>query len=89
MIDRLIALLCWLCFPISDTDTCFVPSDGLIASADYHHVEEQLLEKQYRNYDEKYWEKKTFAPSSLIYYIGVNKKIAKLNLEKPVTAARN
>lgn len=30
LIDRLIALLCWLCFPISDTDTCFVPSDGLI-----------------------------------------------------------
>jgi phytoene desaturase len=53
-------------------------TDGLIAAADYHHVEQQLLDKPYRNYDEKYWDKKTFAPSCLIYYVGVSKKLKKL-----------
>lgn len=52
--------------------------DGLIASADYHHVESKLLQTKDRNYPEKYWDKKTFAPSSLIFYIGVNGKLDKL-----------
>ncbi len=52
--------------------------DGVIASADYHHVEQQLLEEKYRNYPESYWADKTFAPSCLIYYIGVNKRVDKL-----------
>ena len=53
--------------------------DGLIATADYHHVEQDLLPKKYRNYSESYWQKKTFAPSSLIFYLGVDKKIPKLS----------
>lgn len=53
-------------------------TDGLIASADYHHVEQQLLEEKYRNYSSSYWDKKTFAPSCLIYYVGVSKKLGKL-----------
>jgi phytoene desaturase len=53
-------------------------TDGTIATGDYHHVEQDLLDKQYRNYDEAYWDKKTFAPSCLIFYIGVSKKINKL-----------
>ena len=52
--------------------------DGVIGSADYHHIESKLIEPQYRNYSEKYWEKKTFAPSSLIFYLGVNKKLPNL-----------
>ena len=52
--------------------------DGLIAAADYNHVEQQLLEEKYRNYSTGYWEGKTFAPSCLIYYVGVSKKIKKL-----------
>jgi phytoene desaturase len=52
--------------------------DGVVATGDYHHIEEDLLEKKYRNYNEQYWEKKTFAPSSLIFYLGVSKKIKKL-----------
>ena len=49
--------------------------DGVIAGADYHHVESQLLPAAYRNYDDKYWEKKTFAPSCLIYYLGIKKRL--------------
>jgi phytoene desaturase len=55
-----------------------IPTDGIIASADYNHVEQQLLDPAYRNYSAAYWEKKTFAPSCLIYYLGVNKKIDNL-----------
>lgn len=60
------------------TQEGYHPSKAIIASGDYHHVEQKLLDSQYRNYDDKYWEKRTFAPSSLIYYVGVNKKIKKL-----------
>jgi phytoene desaturase len=52
--------------------------DAVVASADYHHVEKKLLPLAYRNYKENYWDKKTFAPSCLIYYIGLNKKIKSL-----------
>lgn len=51
--------------------------DSVIASSDYHHTE-TLLEKKYRNYSKKYWERRTFAPSSLIYYLGINDKIPNL-----------
>jgi len=53
--------------------------DAIVASADYHHVEEKLLEPAYRNYQENFWQKKTFAPSCLIYFVGINKKIKSLS----------
>ena len=52
--------------------------DYIIASADYNHVEQNLLEKNYRNYNDRYWNKKTFSPSALLFYLGVNSKIEKL-----------
>lgn len=52
--------------------------DGVIASSDYHHTEEKLIDDQYRNYDDKYWKKKTFAPSCLIFYLGFKEKIPNL-----------
>lgn len=52
--------------------------DFIIGSSDYHHTE-TLLEESYRNYPESYWKKRTFAPSCLIFYIGVNEKLAGLN----------
>ncbi len=53
-------------------------AEVFIASADYHHVEHHLLPKRFRVYSEQYWNKKTLAPSSLIFYLGVNKKIKRL-----------
>jgi len=53
-------------------------TDAVIGSADYHHIEANLLDKNFRSYDETYWEGRTFAPSSLLFYLGVNKKIEKL-----------
>ena len=55
-----------------------IETDYLIASADYAHVEDKLLEKKYRNYSSKYWEKKSFSPSSLLFYLGVSEKLEKL-----------
>lgn len=52
--------------------------DSIIASSDYEHTESKLLPKEYRNYDEDYWEKKTFAPSCLIFYLGIKEKIPNL-----------
>jgi phytoene desaturase len=51
--------------------------DAVVGTADYHHME-SLLAPEFRNYREDYWQKKTFAPSCLIYYIGVRKRIDKL-----------
>ncbi|MFO0321313.1 MAG: phytoene desaturase family protein [Bacteroidota bacterium] len=52
--------------------------DVVVSSADYHFTEQKLLEPKYRNYSEKYWESRKLAPSSLIFYIGVNKKLPNL-----------
>ncbi len=55
------------------------PCDGIIASADYHHVDNELIPVQYKNYDETYWNNRVLAPSSLIFYLGINKKINNLS----------
>ncbi|ETZ22496.1 NAD(P)/FAD-dependent oxidoreductase [Pedobacter sp. V48] len=52
--------------------------DGIIAAGDYHHIEEKLLGHQYRNYSNAYWDKRVLAPSCLIFYIGINRRIDKL-----------
>jgi len=52
--------------------------DTIIASSDYHHTESKLLSEEFRNYKETYWEKLTFAPSCLIYYLGFKEKIPNL-----------
>ena len=49
-------------------------ADVVLSGADYHHTE-TLLDGQYRQYSESYWNKKTFAPSSLLFYVGFNKKL--------------
>lgn len=55
-----------------------IPADIIIASADYHHVEQQLLELKYRNYSENYWKSRKMAPSCLMYYLGIDKHIDNL-----------
>ncbi|GAB3178375.1 phytoene desaturase family protein [Telluribacter humicola] len=60
------------------TDSGIFEADVLIAGADYHHVENDLLGDSYRNYDESYWSKRTMAPSSLLYYLGINKRVPRL-----------
>jgi len=52
--------------------------DVVIGGADYHHIEDKLLSDDTRNYNEKHWDKQVMAPSSLLFYLGVNRKIDKL-----------
>jgi phytoene desaturase len=52
--------------------------DLVVAAADYNHVEQKLLPETKRDYSEKYWDKRVMAPSSLVYYVGVNKKLKNL-----------
>ncbi|MDH7914406.1 phytoene desaturase family protein [Winogradskyella sp. SYSU M77433] len=51
-----------------------ITSDLILSGADYHHTE-TLLDKQHRQYSETYWDKRTFAPSSLLFYVGFSKKL--------------
>jgi len=55
-------------------DGSFHKADFVVSGADYHHSE-TLLPEKYRQYSEEYWSKRTFAPSSLLFYVGFNKKL--------------
>ena len=50
-------------------------ADAVISGADYHFTEESLLPEHYRSYNETYWGKRDMAPSCLLYYVGLNKKL--------------
>ncbi|MFS4417811.1 phytoene desaturase family protein [Maribacter sp. 2307ULW6-5] len=56
------------------TEGEIISADIVLSGADYHHSE-LLLDQTYRQYSEDYWSKKTFAPSSLLFYIGFDKKL--------------
>lgn len=60
------------------TDAGEWEADVVVAGADYHHVEQQLLREEDRVYTENYWQKRSLAPSSLLYYVGVNKPLNNL-----------
>ena len=50
----------------------------VVAGADYHHVEQHLLPAQWRRYDAQYWDSRVMSPSSLLFYVGVNTRVPKL-----------
>ena len=51
-----------------------INADIILSGADYYHTE-TLLDKTFRTYSDKYWESRVFAPSSLLFFVGFNKKI--------------
>lgn len=55
-----------------------INADIVVAGADYHHVDKHLLNPNYSNYSEDYWDKRVMAPSSLLFYLGVNKRLSNL-----------
>lgn len=57
------------------TSTSIIETDLVITAADYEHSDQKLLTKDNQNYTRKYWDKRAMAPSSLIFYLGVNKKV--------------
>jgi phytoene desaturase len=50
-------------------------ADAIISGADYQFTESALLPQAYRTYSPDYWDKKVLAPSCLLYYVGLNKRI--------------
>ena len=52
--------------------------DYVVGGADYAHIEQHLLDEKDRQYTAEYWDKRVMAPSCLIYYIGVNRRIPNL-----------
>src|SRR4051812_6937137 len=56
----------------------YFDADVVIGGADYHHIESVLLPLEFRSYSENYWNKRIMAPSCLIYYIGINKRLKDL-----------
>ncbi len=55
-----------------------IKADIVLSGADYHHTE-TLLDVNHRVYSEKYWDTRLFAPSSLLFYVGFNKKIENIS----------
>ncbi len=53
-------------------------ADVVVGAGDYHHIDTKLLPKGLGNYSEKYWNSRVMAPSSLLFYLGINRKIEKL-----------
>jgi phytoene desaturase len=57
------------------TDKGSYVSDAVISGADYHFTETVLLPKAYQSYSDTYWDKRVMAPSCILYYVGLNKKL--------------
>ena len=51
-----------------------IDADVVVSGADYNHSE-SLLKPKERGYTGAYWDKKVFAPSSLLFFIGLDKKV--------------
>ena len=49
--------------------------DIVVGGADYHHIENHLMDEKNRNYNDNYWDKRTMSPSSLLFYLGINKEL--------------
>lgn len=53
----------------------YVEADMILSTADYHFTETVLLDPDKRSYRPSYWEKKIMAPSALLFYVGLNRRI--------------
>lgn len=55
-----------------------IKADIVVAAADYAHVDQQLLDQEHRRYSAKYWNTRKLAPSCLLYYLGLDKKLTNI-----------
>ncbi len=63
---------------ITLTDGTSRRHDYIVAGADYHHVEQRLLPESHRKYSPEYWDSRKMAPSSLIFYLGIDRPLPNL-----------
>jgi len=52
-----------------------IEAEVIVGAADYHHIESKLLPQEARSYSADYWESRVMSPSSLLFYLGVDKKL--------------
>jgi phytoene desaturase len=52
-----------------------IPCDIVVSGADYEFTEQKLLNKEYRRYNKKYWNTRVMAPSSVLFFLGLNTKL--------------
>jgi phytoene desaturase len=57
------------------TATTTYYADVVVSGADYQFTETKLLPPAFRSYSNQYWESRVMAPSCLLYYVGLNKKL--------------
>ncbi len=50
-------------------------SDYILSAADYRYVDQLLLPENKRSYSKSYWESRVMSPSSLIFFLGIDKKL--------------
>jgi len=55
-----------------------VKTSAVVNSADYNFVEQNLLPLEYRRYEPDMWDRQTFAPSVLLYFLGFDRKLPNL-----------
>jgi phytoene desaturase len=60
------------------TDAGELRADAVVAAADYHHVERELLDAPHRQWSEAHWQRVTMSPSSLLFYLGVEGEVGDL-----------
>ena len=58
-----------------NTSTKRWEADVVIGAADYHFIETCLLPAEARSYSESYWNSRTMAPSCILFYVGLNKRL--------------
>lgn len=60
---------------LNHEDSTITDTDYVIGACDYHHLDQYILDSEYANYNSKYWDSRKMAPSSLLFYVGLKKKI--------------
>lgn len=60
------------------TERGILRAGHVVAACDYHHAEQVLLPERFRRYDARYWDRRAMSPSSLLFYLGINRRIPDL-----------
>ena len=58
-----------------NTEAFSIECDYVVSNADYHHIDQTVLPNRLAHYSSKYWDTRKMAPSSLLVFLGVNKKL--------------
>ncbi|HEY0976376.1 MAG TPA: FAD-dependent oxidoreductase, partial [Flavobacteriales bacterium] len=58
-----------------ETAVGFFPAEVVVATADYHHVEQHLLAEEYRSYSASYWDDRKLAPATLLFFVGIDRRL--------------